>query len=349
MKKYINNAIYALISASAFVACSSDDMPLTKSDEATYITFGTSITNVLTRAEHEHRAWNSAEDPSTMSVFGWADNSEIFTAAQRVSYESTNWVYTPKKYWADYVANNQTRFVACMPHYEDENVSTASYTEGDGSVVLTMKPNLGKGILTDADSKTFPLVAHRVIAPEMFSAVNFRMDQTLAGYKLQFQLGEKIGALRYFNITGVTISGTLPSKGTLTCTYPNEGEKTIAWSNLEKTVSSYDFPDQSLLVTSAQVAEWTGYFYGVPTLEFNPTISVTYDEYVKGTDDPNIETDTAVRKGVTSTIVFNKDYFPSLTPGENIGVIKPILIKIVPSYLYVLADDDQTLGYIVLE
>jgi hypothetical protein len=93
------------------------------------------------------------------------------------------------------------------------------------------------------------------------------------------------------------------------------------------------------------VRQWGANFYAIPSAEFQPTITVKYDVTVQDEDKKYITT----RRDITSKIVFSELNFPSYIAGGSIGQINPITIKIVPDYLYVLADADQRIGYLVLE
>lgn len=323
----MKNTIYALLAVGMMTACSSDDMPLTQSDEAKIMTFNVTMGDVVTRASSGYHDWNE-NDPSSMSVFGYADEDEIFTK-QEITYSESKWNYTPLRYWINYINKDAFKFVACMP-------SNASVAYDKTENKLTMDVSVDDGILTD--TKQLPLVSKDVVKPGFGTAVNFQMDQTLTGFNIKFQLGEKMGALRYFNIKSVKLSGNVPVSGTVTRDYT---KRTIEWSNIATGSKDISINNAVLKVDDKDEYVWGSNFFVIPNASFNPTITVTYD--VCTTDG------VVTRKDVESTIQFNSTFFSNYTSPAGIGKINTILIKIVPDYLYVLADSDQTVGYLVIE
>lgn len=327
----MKNTIYALLAVAMMTACSSDDMPLTQSDEAKIMTFNVSMGGEKTRASSGYHDWNDTTDPSTMSVFGYADDAAIFTH-QEVGRSDSKWSYTPLKYWADYADKNTYEFVACMP----ANAS-AFYDKAENK--LSMPVSIPDGVITETTK--LPLVSNAVVKPDFGTVVNFKMDQTLTCFNIKFQLGEMMSALRYFNIKRVKLSGNLPVSGTVTRDYTNS---TIAWSDIttdSKNVNISHTP--ASLKVGTEPAAWGGNYYFIPSASFHPTITVVYDVHTvyNGKDE-------ITRKDVTSTIDFTQTNFSSYTSAAAIGKINTILIKIVPDYLYVLADSDQTVGYLVI-
>lgn len=353
MKK-MRNTIYALLGIGMLTACSSDDLPLTQSDEARIITFSASMDKLITRAEsHTHRNWDENIDPNTMSVFGYADDEEMFVC-QKVTYSTDGWTYTPHKYWAAYADKNLHQFAACMPYN-----SSATFED---QVLTVPGVTLENGYFTDAsaDTKQMPLVTHSVVTPKIGSSVDFVMDQTLTGFNFQFMLDPKMNALRFFRIKSVELSGTFPKVGDITCTY-SEGEKELIWSIKETKDVTKAVPiiigatvddghgeqvGQTIDVTSADFVPWKGNFYVIPWKDFNPTVTVTYD-VIDVYDDGK---ETITRKDVKSDIVFNSTNFSEYVASAlKAGNRYPIKIRIMPKYLYVLADVDQTYGYLLIE
>lgn len=335
-------------------ACSSDDLPLTKSDEATFITFGATMENILTRAAatpERHEAWKIT-DPQSMKVFGWV-GAEQKMKGVRVDYNAGEWAYNPPQYWADYLTNEDYAFVACMPYSAG---ITGEYAGGRYSV--SMPVSISSGFYTDANKANFPLISHLNYNPQVGEVVGFHMDQTLTAFKLEFALGDKMSKLRYFKIKNVWISGTMATSGTVTCSFASNSTGCIqsnsnvnlSWSDIT-TADKSEVPLEgtAIDVKSESFLAWKNgenpvTLYVIPSAEFNPTIKVKYDVY------ENYEgKDVITRKDVVSTIVFKQANFPEYTSAAAIGKINPIKIKIVPDYLYVLADDDQTQGYLVLQ
>lgn len=342
---------------SLLTACGSDDLPLTKSDEATFITFGATMENILTRAAttpEGHEAWKTT-DPQSMKVFGWVGAEQKMKGIQ-VNYDNVNseWAYNPPQYWADYLTNEDYAFVACMPYSAG---ITGEYAGGKYSV--RMPVSISSGFYTDANKANFPLISHLNFNPQVGEVVGFHMDQTLTAFNIQFALDAKMSQLRYFRIKSVKISGKMPVSGTVTCTFAKsstgciQSNASLKWDDvvINNECPSWTIPGSEYIdvknvgfVPWGSSAESPTVFYVIPSADFNPTITVTYDVY-ENYDGKNVIT----RKDVVSTIVFNKDNFATYTSAAAIGKINPIKIKIVPDYLYVLADYDQTTGYLVLE
>lgn len=297
----------------------------------------------------------------------------------------SKWEYTPLKYWGAYTEYTSFDFFAYMPYSETGpqiNASDNSYTL---SFPVNLSDN--KGFFTEnelkEDKEIVPLICqapvHKSIVGEV---ITYNMDQTLTGYNIQFQLGVKMDAIRDFIIKSVKLysaddAGKIPVRGTVSRTYIYNNEKwtsnpilwnvtesatvaqnaayEVAYKNNSKSsapngyVSPYTDGQTTgtgtLRLNSTEYLKWGENFYSIPYY-FTPTIEVTYDVVVQ--DDGNDNADLTTRENVKSTIVFKKENFPTYTGAGATGKINPIKIKIVPSYLYVLADADKTAGYIIL-
>lgn len=349
------NTIYALLSIGMLTACSSDDLPLTQSDEARVITFSASMEKVITRATEGHIAWSKDTDPLSMNVFGWVGNDNILKG-DSVGYKTEGvWTYAPEKYWADYIIDNKDYgFVACMPYNKD---AEASYE--DGKYTVSMPVSIPNGILTN--TQKLPMISHLNSNPAVGQVVTFDMDQTLVSFDIQFSMDERMAKLRYFDIKEVKIEGKMPVSGTVKCGFTKsdlghiQDISSFAWSDVTTKIipSAYvgGNPHAPLKVdVYGEVFKmWdNSTFYAIPSpvpTDFEPTITVTYDVHTiyEGNDE-------ITRENVTSSIVFNQENF-----GYGSGsVLKasnryPIKIRIMPKYLYVLADVDQTYGYLLIE
>jgi hypothetical protein len=109
----------------------------------------------------------------------------------------------------------------------------------------------------------------------------------------------------------------------------------------------YDATNKTLRVGYSfknQTSQWGANFYTIPSAEFTPTISVKYDVTVYDEGGNFIET----REDITSTIEFSSGYFTDYASG-SVGKVHPIVVQIVPSYLYVLADADQRASWIIVQ
>ncbi len=339
-----------------FTACSSDidyTEPDNITDEITFTVGNIGMpSKIASRAgEHEHNPWNADVHANTLGVFGFCEGATIFDN-QKVTYNSTGnkWEYSPKKYWQEYADKTSFDFFGYM--VEDAELPSATLTPSGSSYTLSFPASIETPILTSADNT--PLICHAPVHTSFQKlAIPFKMDQTLTGYCLQFQLGEKMDNIRDFVITSVKISGeNLPVSGTVsrTYTFANDAWTAGAVTWIDVTPSFEKFTqeltaDELKVDTHTEWRQWGDAFFVIPSTDFNPTIEVTYD--VVANDDNNGDNTTITRKGVKSTIILNTTNFSNLAAATT-GEIHPIRIKIVPDYLYVLSDDDQSTGALVV-
>lgn len=367
MKKTL---IYLAVSA-MLTACSSDidfTEPDNMTDEITFSVGNIGMPSKIASraAEHTHKAWNADVHANTLGVFGFCNDGTIFDN-QKVTYNSTGskWEYTPKKYWQEYADKTPFDFFGYM--VEDAYLpSAAILTSSGSSSTLSFPASLSSPILTSADNT--PLICHTPLhrSASQKLALPFDMDQTLTGYCLQFQLGEKMDNVRNFVIKSVKIYGDdLPTGGTISRTYTLNGStwtaEDVTWKDVTTSnvasVSAVSIPisSETKQVTVNTHTDWVkwggtsitdGAFFAIPSADFTPTIEVTYD--VVANDDHNSDGSTITRKDVKSKIILNTTNFQNLASGTT-GEIHPIRIKIVPDYLYVLSDDDHATGVLVVE
>jgi len=238
-----------------------------------------------------------------------------------------------------------------------------------------------------SDVATTPLIcAAPVHKTRVGETINFQMDQVLTGFSLEFQLGTEMSDLRDFLIKEVKITGAadvLPYKGLVSRTYtydPSAGTWTagnVTWSNIEKKGSAiaYTVPyvnngsaengtavmykdvddtynsgygTMRIGYTNREVTtkgKWGADFFAIPSKDFKPIISVKYDVQVKNEDD----TYTTTRENITNTIQFSDSFFTNYTEGGAVGKLNKITVQIIPDYLYVLADADQRIGYLIVK
>ena len=308
-----------------------------------------------TRAsEHSHISWNAAVHANTLGVY---DTGKAVFDNQKVTWDGEKWDYTPKKYWT----GKALAFLGYM--VEEDVLPSASISKDGNSYTLSFPASISKPILTSVDNT--PLICHAPVdrSSSQKLAVPFEMDQTLTGYCLQFQLGEKMDNVRNFVIKSVKIYGDdLPTGGTISRTYTLNGStwtaEDVTWKDVTSSnvasVSAISIPISLEYITVNTHKEWVkwggtsitdGAFFAIPSADFTPTIEVTYD--VVANDDHNGDKTIITRKGVKSKIILNTTNFSNLTTGTT-GEIHPIRIKIVPDYLYVLSDDDHATGVLVV-
>jgi hypothetical protein len=190
-------------------------------------------------------------------------------------------------------------------------------------------------------------VPHHKNAPG--EIVDFKMDQTMTGFQLNFKLGAKMSQVREFEITKVVVSGDIPYKGKISRSYVIKDKKwesaPIVWSDVESKSMSLNIANkgESLILKNNGFQEWGQPFFAIPVKSFMPTISVTYNVKVANNG-------TVTRKEVTNKIIFNENNFANLRKWElKPGKLNTLEIAIVPDHLYILADADQYIGYLVME
>jgi len=388
MKKRHNiQYLLALMFTLALVGCSNDDFLTTQSDEAKVMSFsiGTDMPQVVSKARDGYRDWK-AGDPTSFGAFGMYDrnfaNRDKFFNNQEVTRSGSAWTYTPVKYWADYTWCQTFDFFGYMPYVAD-----ATLTQGgvghENEYTLSFPVTLGDAdsdekidAVTSTASKV-PLICHAPVHKTVVGdVINYEMDQVLTGFSLKFMLGTKMTALRDFVIKEVKIKGAeneMPYSGTVSRTYTYDPSNDswssgdVTWDIVKNTTATeftvpfvdhdgdktiYDSTNSTLRIgysdpveTVADARQWGNPFYAIPSEFFNPTIEVTYNVTVKDENGTYITT----REDIVSTIKFKDDNFTTYTAAGAVAKVNPIVVQIVPNYLYVLADADQRNGYLIVE
>ena len=345
--------LLSLLSVPFIAACSGDDLEqyAQRADNANEIGF-------MPRTENVTRATYSVDNPhpDNMGAYGFHDlSSDTYDKAanrifsnQMVSFTDGDWTYSPVKYWPEYSAYDSFDFFGYMPY-----TKTASFDYLAGKYILSFSPTLNEtNMIEGTDLPLICNVPHHKNAPGQI--VNFDMDQTMTGFQLKFKLGAKMSKVREFEITKVVVTGTLPYKGKISRAYEFKENKwesaPIVWSDVESksitlTIANNDenLNAVSLTLDDNDFHEWGKPFFAIPVKSFTPTIKVTYNVKVA-------KNGTVTRENVTNTIVFNENNFAKLkTQGLTPGKINSLEIAIVPDHLYIRADEDQYIGYLVLE
>lgn len=348
--KYIIMSIPVL----AFTACQSEDDMESPSNDKGMIMFSVDAEQVTSRAADGYEDYTTTNRPDNMGVWGYdSQNAEIFTN-QKVTYSDSKWTYSPTKYWAEYASSTSFDFFAYMPQ-----TTGASITNSGDSYTISFPVTIADGVTTNETA----LICHTPYHTEISGqTIPFQMDQTLTGFRVEFKLGDKMDEIRDFTITGVKIMGdknVFASRGTVSRTYTYSNGWTagdITWSNTTTHPSSDPeviVDGSNLVLNKTEFKAWENNFYAIPVTGFTPTIQVTYDVTLNGTTDDsgNYTAGTVTRTDVVSTIKLCKKNFSEYDESKagSIGKITPIQIKIVPSYLYVLADEDLESGYIVIK
>ncbi len=379
-KRYNIQYLLALMFTLALVGCSNDDFLTTQSDEAKVVSFSidTDVPEIASKAADGYRDWATG-DPTTFGAYGLYNRKmdEKLFDNQQVTRSGSAWTYSPLKYWADYTWCQAFDFFGYMPYK-----AGAALTQGgeghENEYTLSVPVTLDDAVLSDANKANIPLICHLPVHKDKVGdVINYEMDQVLTGFNLQFQMGAEMAELRDFVIKEVKITGdemSLPKGGTVSRTYTYNASAgtwsagAVAWSGIAKKTEAVDYtvpfvdhgngaaddPYEVIDGTHGtlrigysfknRTSQWGDNFYTIPSADFTPTISVTYDVTVKEEDG----TYTKTRENITSTIQFSSSYFTDYASG-SVGKVHPIVVQIVPAYLFVLADADQRLGYLVIQ
>lgn len=386
----------------SLTACESNDLPIQHADSYRYITFAARTQKMTTRADDRYESYDPVQrmHPQDMGVFGYynfashsfettgtetgGNNHAIFDNIQ-VDYDTSTktWSTKEEKRWDAYPDCNFD-FFGYMPHSESATLSKPSATESTYLLTIPFSMPTINGnpspILAQKDLWQAPIICAKPEHKGSTTAggsdatfervVTFLFDQTLTGYNLNFQLDQKMNAIRHFRIKGVKIYGKglndegLATGGRVSRSYTwsnNEWTaKAIQWSNLNKGIitekhaiqlamdknSETPFTpgaNESMYIDDSKYHRWGTTFYAIADASFVPTIAVTYDVILK-----DEKGETVTRQDVTSTIILGNKYFETLNPAQTAAIYN-INILIQPRYLYVLADQDAYTGHLLIQ
>lgn len=386
----------------SLTACESNDLPIQHADSYRYITFAARTQKMTTRADDRYESYDPVlrMHPQDMGVFGFynfathsfettgtetgGNNHAIFDNIQ-VDYDisTKTWSTKEEKRWDAYPDCNFD-FFGYMPHSESATLSKPSATESTYLLTIPFSmPTINDNpspILAQKDLRQAPIICAKPEHKGSTTAggsdatfervVTFLFDQTLTGYNLNFQLDQKMNAIRHFRIKGVKIYGKglndegLATGGKVSRSYTwsnNEWTaKAIQWSHLNKVIITEEHAiqlaknknsetpftpgaNESMDIDDSKYHRWGTTFYAIADASFVPTIAVTYDVILK-----DEKGETVTRQDVTSTIILGNKYFETLNPAQTAAIYN-INILIQPRYLYVLADQDAYTGHLLIQ
>lgn len=352
---------------------------------------------MTTRADDRYESYDPVQrmHPQNMGVFGYynfATHSFETTGTETggknhaifdnilVDYNTSTktWSTKEEKRWDAYPDSNFD-FFGYMPHSTEATLSKPSATESTYLLKIPFSMPAVNGnpspILAQKVLRKAPIICAKPEHKGSTTAggsdatfgrvVTFLFDQTLTGYNLNFQLDQKMNAIRHFRIKGVKIYGKgLATGGNVSRSYTwsnNEWTaKAIQWSDLKKVNiteenaiklardenSEKPFTpgdNESMDIDDSKYHRWGTTFYAIADASFVPTIAVTYDVILK-----DEKGETVTRKDVTSTIILGNKYFETLNPAQTAAIYN-INILIQPRYLYVLADQDAYTGHLLIQ
>lgn len=384
----------------SLTACESNDLPIQHADSYRYITFAARTQKMTTRADDRYESYDPVQrmHPRNMGVFGYynfathsfettgtetgGNNHAIFDNIQ-VDYDTSTktWSTKEEKRWDAYPDCNFD-FFGYMPHSTEATLSKPSATESTYLLTIPFSMPTINGnpspILAQKDLRQAPIICAKPEHKGSTTAggsdatfervVTFLFDQTLTGYNLNFQLDQKMNAIRYFRIKGVKIYGkglndeglAMGGKVSRSYTWSNNEwtAKAIQWSDLKKVniteenaiklAKNSETPftpgaNESMDIDDSKYHRWGTTFYAIADASFVPTIAVTYDVILK-----DEKGETVTRQDVTSTIILGNKYFETLNPAQTAAIYN-INILIQPRYLYVLADQDAYTGHLLIQ
>lgn len=379
----------------SLTACESNDLPIQHADSYRYITFAARTQKMTTRADDRYESYDPVlrMHPRNMGVFGYynfashsfettgtetgGNNHAIFDNIQ-VDYDTLTktWSTKEEKRWDAY-PNSNFDFFGYMPHSESATLSKPSATESTYLLTIPFSMPTINGnpspILAQKDLRQAPIICAKPEHKGSTTAggsdatfervVTFLFDQTLTGYNLNFQLDQKMNAIRHFHIKGVKIYGKgLATGGNVSRSYTwsnNEWTaKAIQWSDLKKVniteenaiklAKNSETPftpeyKEYMDIDDSKYHRWGTTFYAIADASFVPTIAVTYDVILK-----DEKGEPVTRQDVTSTIILGNKYFETLNPAQTAAIYN-INILIQPRYLYVLADQDAYTGHLLIQ
>lgn len=379
----------------SLTACESNDLPIQHADSYRYITFAARTQKMTTRADDRYESYDPVlrMHPLNMGVFGYynfashsfettgtetgGNNHAIFDNIQ-VDYDTSTktWSTKEEKRWDAYPDSNFD-FFGYMPHSTEATLRKPSATESTYLLTIPFSMPTINGnpspILAQKDLRQAPIICAKPEHKGSTTAggsdatfervVTFLFDQTLTGYNLNFQLDQKMNAIRLFRIKGVKIYGKgLATGGNVSRSYTwsnNEWTaKAIQWSDLKKVniteenaiklAKNSETPftpeyKEYMDIDDSKYHRWGTTFYAIADASFVPTIAVTYDVILK-----DEKGETVTRTDVTSTIILGNKYFETLNPAQTAAIYN-INILIQPRYLYVLADQDAYTGHLLIQ
>ena len=379
----------------SLTACESNDLPIQHADSYRYITFAARTQKMTTRADDRYESYDPVlrMHPRNMGVFGYynfathsfettgtetgGNNHAIFDNIQ-VDYDTSTktWSTKEEKRWDAYPDCNFD-FFGYMPHSESATLRKPSATESTYLLTIPFSMPTINGnpspILAQKDLRQAPIICAKPEHKGSTTAggsdatfervVTFLFDQTLTGYNLNFQLDQKMNAIRHFRIKGVKIYGKgLATGGNVSRSYTwsnNEWTaKAIQWSDLKKVniteenaiklAKNSETPftpeyKEYMDIDDSKYHRWGTTFYAIADASFVPTIAVTYDVILK-----DEKGEPVTRQDVTSTIILGNKYFETLNPAQTAAIYN-INILIQPRYLYVLADQDAYTGHLLIQ
>ncbi len=320
---------------------------------------------------------SSAVDLTKNKMF---ENLEV-TAEVDDDTDELSWAYSPVRYWVEFAKFSTFDNFAYMPYNGDAEV-----TRLGNVYTLTVPVDFGTGKPFSIDEvlmcnlPDYKNDADGVISFNMDQALTgyqlvFQLGEQMSQLRYFVVKSVKVFGTSFLN------KGTLSREYTWDNIASKWSSGNIGWSidevNDKFDVDSADavaIPYRDNSADAPTGKDWTEYYktvtetvdqeevsYGVlrvnkdavpwgkpiyllPATGFNPVFEVTYDAVVVNEDGDDVVT----RKNVVSTIEFSEDYFEKLkTAGPTeMGKTRTIHVKIVPDHLYVLADADQTFGYI---
>lgn len=349
-------------------------MPEVYSDDAGEIKFNTNLMGAA-GDDHVHRPWQDG-DPTKIFV-SWFDKDGTPKGQNiEVSHSETGWSYTApadnSHKWSKYVGITSLDFIGVLAN------SNEGITIGNDRITIASLPTIA---LEEKNIFVCHTPTHVAQPAAIYNVkpVGMVFDRIYSRFSISFQLSEKMSSIRHIHITDVQISGvntvtnytqtytkndaewtketptytpsadastTLSLKGTsdgyflpLGYGLSQTGYVKFGAASTGFTYSEKEPKAENANTCPAVEALSSSYFYVLPGTAA-PTITVSYVVY----DEWGYETRQATQTVELNSALFKRD-FTSILAADTYD----LKINIVPDYLYVLSDADQTIGYLVVK
>lgn len=314
------------------------------------------IVEVVTRASSDYSALTANYDGWTMGIYAVGNNTtEQGSATYSYSGSTGSWT---SNLWVK--PNYTYDFYAYMPQSSEATVSLNQ----NKLVFLRQSPFAETDLLVSNQIVTKEILPSSTSSTNEANTISLKMNHLLSKLKIQFQLPDgKYDDLRKIEITKVTLGSDIEKSknyniicdysGAMACTfeaaaanasekasvdfvYAGSGESILGGKALTLSATSpgptlYDFNS-------------TGDIYIIPDVINNNNMhlkmTITYNVFTKDSDTENyVETRHQVSATNSNLVVYKNNGAVGTIEASKVYTLT---VKIVPSYLYVLADDDQS-------
>ncbi len=324
-------------------------------------------------------------EASPITIF---DNTVVTAAYDpEAEVNQVTWSYENKKYWFDYAMYQSFDFFGCMPYNENATLTKVEGQTNQYKLTMPVVfPNGGvfspvETALLCAEPKHVPqgtTIPFRMDQTLSAYALRFQLgdkmdelrdfiikDVKVYGNGLAYSgtvsrtYTYNTGEWTASDITwvGDVLTKSVTKEESMSIPYVNNplDSASLASFYIDNYGAVNEIDGVGALRVTKKLVQWGKPMYIIPNLYNNVYLSDDYHLIFEVVYDVVVQNeaggDVVTRKDVHSTIEFNTENFGSgsdLISYGGAGEVESIVIKIVPDHLYVLADADQTIGYIVV-